>query len=217
MHYHNAHDSASASAVHSRPFSAFAVASVASIAVMHAPLLAVITASCAAPQLHATVSTYTASASLRVSAVAPSATAAASCSRARTCFFSSNQPDSKSWVLTSPMRPLVWSPAPAASSLDTSPQTQRGSTSSSESRALTGPVPQPSPSASAFAHTAPEINSKKHAVAIIIDATRYRAYSYGGLYYKLAGRFVVVDKKGILADWRVQCEVTTLATLHHAR
>ena len=179
---------------------------------MHAPLLVVTTASCAAPLLHATVSTTTASASSRVSAIAPSSTAVVSSSRVRTRSPSPNQPDLESWIPTSPIRPLVWSPATAASSLDTSPQLQRGSTHSSASRAFAGPVPQPSPSASSFAHPATEINPKEHAVAIVIDATRYRAYSYGGLYFKLVRRIVVFDQKSILADWRVKCEAPTLIT-----
>ena len=55
---------------------------------------------------------------------------------------------------------------------------------------------------------------------IVIDTTRYKAYSYGGLYFKLVHRIVVVDQKDILADWRVQCEAPTLITqddpLHYA-
>ena len=46
----------------------------------------------------------------------------------------------------------------------------------------------------------------------MIDATRYTAYSYGGLYFKLVRRVVHVDQKCILADWRVQCEAPTLIT-----
>ena len=179
---------------------------------MHAHLLAVTTASCALPLLHATVSTTTASASSRVSAIAPFSTLVASSSHAHTRSSSPNQPDSESWVPTSPIRPLVWSPAPAASLLGTSPQLQRGSTSASASRAFAGPVPQPSPSASLFAHLATEINPKEHEVAIVIDATGYRAHSYGGLSFMLVRRIVVVDKKGILADWRVLCETLTFIT-----
>ena len=62
-HSHSKHDLASATDVHLRLSFALAVASVSSIAVMHAPLLAVTTASYAAPLLHATVSLFTANAS----------------------------------------------------------------------------------------------------------------------------------------------------------
>ena len=47
---------------------------------------------------------------------------------------------------------------------------------------------------------------------IVFYATRCRAYSYGGLYFKLVRRIVVLDQKGILADWRVQGEAPTLIT-----
>ena len=84
VHPHGAHGSANSIESQSLPSSAFAVSSVASIEVVHAPLLSVKTASCAALLLNATVSTTTASSSSRVSAIAPFSTAVASSSRART-------------------------------------------------------------------------------------------------------------------------------------
>ena len=44
----------------------------------------------------------------------------------------------------------------------------------------------------------------------MIEPTTYRVIGYGGFTLSLARRLVVVDRTGVLADWRVQCDAPTL-------
>ena len=44
----------------------------------------------------------------------------------------------------------------------------------------------------------------------MIEPTKYRVIGYGGFTLNLARRLVVVDRTGVLADWRVQFDAFTL-------
>ena len=137
-------------------------------------------------------------------------TAVASTSRALTRSPSPNRPDSESCVPSSPIHPLVWAPAPSSSSLDTSPIAPRPLSSSSASRPFTIPVAQLTSPSADFARPPSVIIPAEAAVAIVIEPTTYRVISYGGFTLSLARRLAVVDGTGVLADWRVQCDVPTL-------
>ena len=50
----------------------------------------------------------------------------------------------------------------------------------------------------------------KAVVAIVIEPTTYKVIGFNGFTLSLARRLVVVDKTGVLADWRVQCDAPTL-------
>ena len=54
------------------------------------------------------------------------------------------------------------------------------------------------------------IISAEAAVAIVIEPTTFRVIGYGGFTLSLARRLVVVDGTGVFADWRVQCDASTL-------
>ena len=113
---------------------------------------------------------------------------------------------------TLPIRPLVWSFAPGALSLFRPLHQPRESTSFTATRALAGPAPPPSPSAIALDRPASEIIPSEAAVVIVVDATDNSVIGHGGFQLKLARRLMLVETKGVLAEWRVQCEVPTLIT-----
>ena len=139
-------------------------------------------------------------------------TAVASISRALTCSPSPNRPDSESWVPSSPIHPRVWAPAPSSFSLDTSPIAPRALSSSTALRAFTSPVAQLTSASADFARPPSVIIPAEAAVAIVIEPTTYKVIGYGGFTLSLARLLVVVDGTGVLAEWRVQCEASTLLT-----
>ena len=185
-------------------------APVTSVVTVHAPLLAVTSAPSQALPSRVTLATSAAITSTLVRAASTVVIAAASASRALTRSPSPNRPDSESWVPFSPIHPLVWAPAPSASSLDTSPLAPRGSSSSTASRPYTSPVAQLTSPSADFAPRPGAIIPDEVSVAIVIEPTTYRVIGYGGITLNLARRLVVVDRTGVLADWRVQCDAPTL-------
>ena len=44
----------------------------------------------------------------------------------------------------------------------------------------------------------------------MIEPTTYKVIGYGGFTLSLARRLVLADGTGVLADWRVQCDASTL-------
>ena len=56
------------------------------------------------------------------------------------------------------------------------------------------------------------INLVDAAVAIAVDTSGYDVTAFGGFQLKLERRLVIVDKTGVLADWRVHCKAPTLIT-----
>ena len=144
----SARDTAAATTALSRSPSIPVPAPVTSVVTVHAPLLAVTSAPSAALPSRVTLATAAAISSSLVRAATTVVTAGASASRALTRSPSLKRSDSKSWVPYSPIHPLVWAPAPSASSLDTSPLAPRGSSSSTASHPFTSSVAQlTSPSA----------------------------------------------------------------------
>ena len=185
-------------------------APVTSVLTVHAMLLAVTSSPSAALPSCVTLATTAAIASSLVRAAPIVVTAVASASRALTRSPSQNRPDSESWIPSSPVHPLVWAPAPSASSRDTSPIAPRAVSSSTASRAFTSPVAQLTSPSADFARPPSVIKPAEAAVAIVIEPTTYRVIGYGGFTLSLACLHVVVDGTGVFADWRVQCDDPTL-------
>ena len=101
-------------------------------------------------------------------------------------------------------------PAPSASSLDTSPSAPSGTPSVSASRPLTSPVAKLVSLTAEASRPSVEIVPGRDAVAIYVEPTTYRVIGYGGFTLPLARRIVAVDAAGVIADWRVQCDVPNL-------
>ena len=181
-----------------------------SVVTVHAPLFAVKSAPSAALPSRVTLATTAAITSSVVHAATSVVTAVASASRGLTRSHFPNRPDSESWVPSSPIHPLVCAPAPSASSLDTSPLAPRGSSSSIASRPFTSPVAQLTSPSADFARPPGVIIPVEAAIAIVIEPTTYRVIGYGGFTLNLARRLVVVDRTGVLTEWRVQCDSPTL-------
>ena len=144
----SARDTATAATALSRSPSIPVHAPVKRVVAVHASLLAVTSAPSAALPSRVPLATPAAISSSLVRAATTFVIAVSSASRALARSPFPNRPNSESWVSASPIHPLVWAPAPSASSLDTSPVAPRGSSLSTASRPFTSPAAQlTSPSA----------------------------------------------------------------------
>ena len=206
----SARDTAATATALSRSPSISLPAPVTSVVTVHSPLFAVTSSPSAALPSSVTLATTAAITSSLVRAATTVVTAGASASRALTRSPSQNRPDSESWVLFSPIHPLVLAFSPLASSLDTSPLALRGSSSYTTSRPFTCPAAQLTFLMINFARPPGVIIPADAAVAIVIEPTTYRVIGYGGFTLNLVRRLVVVDRTGVLADWRVHCNAPTL-------
>ena len=203
-----------ASAEYLHPPAAAASAVVSSVAELHTTSRSSSVVTCAALPAHVTCSISAASASPRArddpsATAAPAAASSASFSRAAARSPSPDTAEAESWVPSSPIRPLVWAPAPAASSLESSPPVPRGASSLSVSRSLASPAalltsPTAQPDRVPF-----EILPDRDAVVIVVEPVNFKVNLHGPLTMKLARRIVAVDRTGVIANWRVQCEAPT--------
>ena len=206
----SARDTAAAATALSRSPFITGPAPVTSVVTAHATLLAVTSPPSSAFPSRVTLATTAAITKLIVRAATTVVTAAASTSRALTRSPSPNRPDSETWLPSSLIHPLVWASEPSTSSLYTSPLAPRGSSSSTASQSFTSPVTQLTSPSADFARPPGVIIPAEAAVAIVTEPTTYRVIINGGFTLNLALRLGVVDRTGVLADWRVQCDAPTL-------